>query len=51
MKKLIAQALSLVLVLSILAPIPVPPSGGDTLPDGEPGISVCGDEPDPVSKK
>lgn len=43
MKKLIAQALSLALIISLITPIPTLPSGGDTPPDEEPGISVCGD--------
>lgn len=43
MKKFIAQVLSLALILSLITPIPTPPSDGDTPPDEEPGISVCGD--------
>lgn len=51
MKKFLTQALGLALVLSLLPPIPAPP-GGDkgTPPDEDPGISVCGDEWDTVSR-
>ena len=51
MKKFVAQALSLALVLSILMPVSVLPGGGDTPPDEEPGISICGDEWDEMLKK
>jgi len=43
MKKFITQVLGLALMLSLIISVPTPPSGGDTLPDEEPGISVCAD--------
>lgn len=43
MKKFIVQALSLMLALSLLSPIPTPTGSGNAPPDEEPGVSVCGD--------
>lgn len=51
MKKFIAQTITFMLVLSLLAPIPIPPGGEDTPLEKEPGISVCGDEWDRMTKK